>query len=70
LDDKGKDKMYDLNETEFKAFGTDIPEDMIKFVEERCKDYQPHAVFAMDIAETRHDDGTMRYYKKGVGNKY
>lgn len=42
--------------------GTDIPEDMIKFVEERCKEYQPHAVFAMDIAETRHDDGTMRYY--------
>jgi len=42
--------------------GTDIPEDMIKFVEERCKEYQPHDVFAMDIAETRHDDGEMRYY--------
>lgn len=42
--------------------GTDIPEDMIKFVEDRCKEYQPHGVFAMDIAETRHDDGEMRYY--------
>lgn len=42
--------------------GEDIPEDMIKFVEDRCKEYQPHDIFAMDIAETRHDDGTMRYY--------
>jgi len=42
--------------------GDDIPEDMIKFVEDRCKEYQPHEVFAMDIAETRHDDGDMRYY--------
>lgn len=30
--------------------GTDIPEDMIKFVEDRCMEYQPHAIFAMDIA--------------------
>ncbi len=30
--------------------GIDIPEDMIKFVEERCKEYQPHSIFAMDIA--------------------
>ena len=30
--------------------GTDIPQDMIDFVEERCKEYQPHDVFAMDIA--------------------
>jgi hypothetical protein len=42
--------------------GTDIPEEMIKFVEDRCKEYQPHDIFAMDIAETRHDDGTMHYY--------
>jgi DNA repair exonuclease SbcCD ATPase subunit len=28
LDDKGKDKIYDLNKTEFKAFGTDIPEEI------------------------------------------
>lgn len=40
----------------------DIPEDMIAFVEERCKEYQPHKIFAMDIAETKHDDGTMHYY--------
>ena len=40
----------------------DIPGDMIAFVEERCKEYQPHDVFAMDIAETRHDDGEIRYY--------
>jgi hypothetical protein len=41
---------------------TDIPKEMIEFVEERCKEYTPHEVFAMDIAETRHDDGTMKYY--------
>lgn len=41
--------------------GTDIPEDMIKFVEDRCKEYQPHDVFAMDIAEVK-DDGEMRYF--------
>lgn len=40
----------------------DIPEDMIKFVEDRCKEYQPHPIFAMDIAETKHDDGTTHYY--------
>jgi hypothetical protein len=28
----------------------DIPEGMIKFVEDRCKEYQPHSIFAMDIA--------------------
>ena len=36
--------------------GTDIPEDMIKFVEDRCKEYQPHEVFAMDIAQVK-DNG-------------
>jgi len=30
--------------------GTDIPEDMIQFVEDRCKEYQPYGAFAMDIA--------------------
>jgi hypothetical protein len=30
--------------------GNDIPEDMIKFVEDRCKEYMPHKIFAMDIA--------------------
>jgi len=30
--------------------GNDIPSDMIKFVEDRCKEYTPHDVFAMDIA--------------------
>jgi len=29
---------------------TDAPDDMIKFVEERCKEYMPHKIFAMDIA--------------------
>lgn len=27
-----------------------IPEEMIKFVEDRCKEFQPHKLFAMDIA--------------------
>lgn len=27
-----------------------IPQDMIDFVEARCKEYQPHKIFAMDIA--------------------
>lgn len=30
--------------------GNDIPADMIKFVEDRCKEYVPHKIFAMDIA--------------------
>lgn len=30
--------------------GNDIPADMIKFVEDRCKEYTPHNIFAMDIA--------------------
>lgn len=30
--------------------GKDIPVDMIKFVEDRCKEYMPHPIFAMDIA--------------------
>jgi hypothetical protein len=30
--------------------GNDIPEDMIKFVEDRCKEYMPHEIFVMDIA--------------------
>lgn len=29
---------------------TDIPADMIEFVEARCKEYMPHKIFAMDIA--------------------
>ena len=29
---------------------TDVPADMIKFVEDRCKEYMPHKIFAMDIA--------------------
>ncbi len=33
-----------------KKDGNDIPEDMIKFVEDRCKEYMPHKIFAMDIA--------------------
>jgi len=33
---------------EFKS--PDIPEEMIKFVENRCKEYQPSSVFVMDIA--------------------
>jgi hypothetical protein len=41
--------------------GTDIPEDMIKFVEDRCKEYQPHDIFAMDIAEVK-DGDTMKYF--------
>jgi len=30
--------------------GKDIPLDMIRFVEDRCKEYMPDACFAMDIA--------------------
>lgn len=41
---------------------TDIPEDMIKFSEDMCKIYQPHEIFAMDIAEVRHDDDSYKYY--------
>ena len=32
--------------------GTDIPPEMIQFVEDRCKEYQPYSAFAMDIALT------------------
>jgi len=42
--------------------GEDIPEDMIEFTEERCKEYQPHDVFAMDIAQVKDEDGTESYY--------
>ena len=28
----------------------DIPDGMIKFVEERCSEYMPHKIFAMDVA--------------------
>jgi hypothetical protein len=38
---------------------TDIPAEMIAFVEARCKEYQPHAVFAMDVAKC---SGTHEYY--------
>lgn len=40
----------------------DIPEDMIKFAEDRCKEYKPHDVFAMDIAQVKDEDGTEKYY--------
>ncbi len=29
---------------------TDIPDRMVEFVEKRCKEFMPHAIFAMDIA--------------------
>ena len=28
----------------------DVPQEMIDFVEDRCKEYMPHKIFAMDIA--------------------
>ena len=33
----------------------DIPSDMIKFVEDRCKEYQPHKIFVMDVATSGGD---------------
>lgn len=43
--------------------GTDIPEDMIQFVEDRIKEYKPHDIFAIDIAEVKDaDTGDMEYY--------
>jgi hypothetical protein len=41
-----------------KKSNSDIPDSMLKFVEERLTEYQPHDNFAMDIAVT--NDGT--YY--------
>jgi hypothetical protein len=41
---------------------TDIPKEMLTFVEERCKEYMPHENFAMDIAEVTHDDGNKYFY--------
>jgi len=41
---------------------TDIPKEMLTFVEERCKEYMPHENFAMDIAEVTHDDGDKHFY--------
>lgn len=38
-------KNFKLNKS-----STDIPEDMIRFVEDRCAEYMPHRNFAMDIA--------------------
>ena len=38
---------------------TDIPVEMIAYVEARCKEYQPHDVFAMDIAKC---SGEHEYY--------
>jgi len=38
---------------------TDIPKEMIQFVEARCKEYQPHDVFVMDIAKC---SGKHEYY--------
>jgi hypothetical protein len=48
----GKVVTSSLYRKNFKLFkdGIDIPESMIKFVEDRCKEYTPHAIFAMDIA--------------------
>jgi hypothetical protein len=37
----------------------DIPPEMIKFVEDRCREYTPHDVFAMDIAKC---SGEHEYY--------
>ena len=39
--------------------GNDIPPEMIKFVEDRCKEYMPHGIFAMDIAKC---EGEHEYY--------
>lgn len=41
-----------------KKSSSDIPESMLKFVEDRIREYQPHSNFAIDIASTH--DGT--YY--------
>lgn len=38
---------------------TDIPPEMIQFVEARCQEYQPHGVFAMDVAKC---SGAHEYY--------
>lgn len=38
-------KNFRLNKNRY-----DAPEEMIKFVEDRCKEYMPHKIFAMDIA--------------------
>lgn len=48
----GKVISSSLYRTNFKLTksGNDIPEDMIRFVEDRCIEYQPHKIFAMDIA--------------------
>jgi len=37
---------------ELSKSGTDIPDSMIKFIEDMCKIYTPHDVFTMDIALT------------------
>jgi hypothetical protein len=39
--------------------GEDIPEEMIKFVEDRCKEYTPHDVIAFDVAKC---SGEHEYY--------
>ncbi len=44
---------------ELKKSAKDIPQEMIEFVETRCKEYQPHDVFAMDIAKC---SGVHEYY--------
>lgn len=49
-------KNFKLNKS-----GTEIPEDMIKFVEERLKEYTPYDVIAIDIAEVK-DDSVYKYY--------
>lgn len=40
----------------------DIPADMIEFVEKMCRIYQPHDVFAMDIAEVKDENSQSTYY--------
>jgi len=41
--------------------GEDIPEDMIQFAEDRLKEYAPHEIIAIDIAEVK-EDGEMKYF--------
>jgi len=49
---EGKVVSSSLYRTNFKLTksGIDIPKEMIQFVEDRCLEYQPHKIFAMDIA--------------------
>ncbi len=40
---------YQVNR-ELSVSATDIPVAMIDFVEARCREYTPHAIFVMDVA--------------------